>query len=145
MIESARIRRTTHRGRGQSNESTSSTGRLRALTLGAATVIALSGIAFATPAKDDELLKDEKHRLEQATKTFTGRNQGGSAWNIEVVGHNDLGGRGFNADVWTHEGFAYVGQWGFADWATGNSRFCPIAPNNGVAVVDATRPASPEW
>ena len=42
-----------------------------------------------------------------------------------AVGHTDLGARGFNADVWAHEGYAYVGQWGFADWATGNNRFCP--------------------
>ena len=51
--------------------------------------------------------------------------KGGSAWNIEVVGQDDLGGRGFNGDVWTHEGFAYVGHWGFTDWATGKHRFCP--------------------
>ncbi len=62
---------------------------------------------------------------------------------MEVVGHNDLGARGFNADVWTHEGYAYIGHWGFTDWATGNSRFCPSGPNNGVAVVDARNPSNP--
>jgi len=117
---------------------------LRAVTLAAATVVALNGIAFAARSNDDELLKDETHRLEQATKTFSGGNKGGSFWNIEVVGHHDLGGRGFNGDVWTHEGFAYVGHWGFTDWATGNSRFCPVAPNNGVVVLDALRPENPE-
>ncbi len=67
---------------------------------------------------------------------------------MAVVGHTDLGGRGFNADVWEHEGFAYVGQWGFTDWAQGSQeRFCPNTdssdPNNGVMVVDARNPTSP--
>jgi hypothetical protein len=32
--------------------------------------------------------------------------------NFEVVGHTDLGGDGFHADVWGHDGYAYVGIWG---------------------------------
>ena len=32
-----------------------------------------------------------------------------------AVGHDDLGGRGYNADVWVHEQHAYVGSWGFSD------------------------------
>jgi hypothetical protein len=116
---------------------------LHALALAAAAVIALSGIALAAPSNRGELLKDEAHRLEQVKKTFSGGNKDGSAWNIEVVGHNDLGRRGFNADVWAHDGFSYVGHWGFTDWATGNARFCPEAPNNGIAVLDATDPANP--
>jgi hypothetical protein len=75
--------------------------------------------------------------------SFSGGNKGGSAWNVEVVGHTDLGGRGFNADVWTHRGIAYVGHWGFPDWATGNDRFCPSIPNNGVAVIDVHDPTAP--
>ena len=64
---------------------------------------------------------------------------------MEVVGQNDLGGRGFNADVWVHEGYAYVGHWGFSDWASGSkTRFCPSPPNNGVAVVDVSDPANPD-
>ena len=62
---------------------------------------------------------------------------------MEVVGHNDLGGRGFNADVWVHDGVAYVGHWGFADWATGNARFCPEQPDSGVAALDVSDPANP--
>lgn len=70
--------------------------------------------------------------------------ESGSAMNIEVVGHHDLGGRGFNADVWAHEGFAYVGHWGFIDWSAGTkTRFCPEAPDNGVVVVDARDPVHP--
>jgi hypothetical protein len=72
----------------------------------------------------------------------------GEANNIVVVGHTDLGGRGFNADVWEHEGFAYVGQWGFTDWAQGaKERFCPNTdssdPANGVLIVDARNPEAP--
>lgn len=70
--------------------------------------------------------------------------RGGSALNMVLVGHNDLGGRGFNADVWVFGGFAYVGQWGFQDWSPGGeNRFCPGFPNNGVAIVDARRPSDP--
>ncbi|MGH2946021.1 MAG: hypothetical protein ACRDPC_07145 [Solirubrobacteraceae bacterium] len=58
-----------------------------------------------------------------------------------AVGHHDLGGRGFNADVWVHERYAYVGSWGFSDWAQGSKeRFCP---NDGVAVVKTLDPARP--
>ena len=65
----------------------------------------------------------------------------GSALNMVAVGHDTLGGRGFNADVWVHEQYAYVGSWGFSDWANGSKdRFCP---NDGVAVVDTRNPARP--
>ena len=39
-----------------------------------------------------------------------------------AVGHNDLGGRGYNADVWVHEQHAYVGSWGFTDYASGSKQ-----------------------
>src|ERR671912_872686 len=67
-----------------------------------------------------------------------------SALNMEVVGHNDLGGRGYNADVWVHDGYAYVGSWGFEDWANGSkNRFCPEPSRSGVKVVDVRDPANP--
>ncbi len=72
-----------------------------------------------------------------------GGQKAGSAWNMAVVGQNDLGGRGFNGDVWVHDGVSYVGQWGFIDWATGNDRFCPTGPDSGVAVIDVHDPANP--
>ena len=98
----------------------------------------------AAPSTDDELLKDEKHFLEQSNKTYNGGNKGGSVWNMVAVGHNTLGDRGFNGDVWYHKGYAYVGHWGFADWA-GRERgcFCPEPPKNGVAVLDVRDPARP--
>jgi hypothetical protein len=115
-----------------------------ALTVSSICSVALAGLVLSAPSNSGELLKDEQHRLEQSTRQFHGGNKAGSASNIEVVGQSSLGERGFNADVWTHEGFAYVGHWGFTDWATGNDRFCPAAPNSGVAVVDATDPGDPE-
>jgi hypothetical protein len=115
----------------------------RSMALAIAATLALASAALASPSNDDELLKTEKYLLEQSNKTYTGGNRAGSAWNIEVVGQNDLGGRGYNADVFTHKGFAYVGHWGFTDWATGNGRFCPEEPNSGIAVVDARDPAHP--
>ncbi|HYU50879.1 MAG TPA: hypothetical protein VEO91_13230 [Candidatus Limnocylindria bacterium] len=113
-----------------------------AAVLATTAVLALSSVALSSPAKDDELLKDEQHRLAEL-KTNDNGTKAGSAWNMEAVGHHSLGDRGFNADVWVHDGFAYVGHWGFTDWATGNTRFCPAEPNNGVAVVDVRDPSNP--
>jgi hypothetical protein len=100
-------------------------------------VLLTASAALAPPTNDDELLKDEKHRLQQSKTEFEGGQKAGSARNMVVVGHHDIGGRGFNADVWAHEGFAYIGHWGFTDWSAGSkTRFCPEEPNNGVAVID---------
>jgi len=75
---------------------------MRRLGLAAVAAAALAFAAAAlTAPSSDELLKDEKHFYEQSQKTYEGGNKAGSAWNMEVVGHNDLGGRGFNGDVWT--------------------------------------------
>ena len=113
-----------------------------ALGVGAALMFALA--VGAAPSNDDELLKDEKHFLEQSNKTYNGGNKGGSVWNMVAVGHNTLGDRGFNGDVWYHKGYAYVGHWGFADWAgRERGRFCPEPPKNGVAVLDVRDPARP--
>ena len=100
--------------------------------------LAAAGAAL-TASNADELLKDERHRLAQAQKLYNEGAKAGSISNMVVLAHNDLGGRGFNGDVWAHEGYAYVGHWGFTDWATGNNRFCPEPPNSGVAVVDARK------
>jgi hypothetical protein len=121
---------------------------MRRVSLGAVLAVAISLLtatgALTVPKNQDELLKEELHRLAQMNKQFTGGQKAGEALNMEVVGHTDLGGRGFNADVWFHEGYAYVGHWGFTDWAQGSKqRFCPDDPNNGVAVVDATDPTEP--
>jgi hypothetical protein len=109
----------------------------------AALALAFTTVALPHGDDGDGTLKDERHFKEQAEKTYEGGNKAGSAWNMVAVGHEDLDARGFNGDVWVHDGFAYVGQWGFTDWATGNSRFCPTDENRGVAVVDVREPAKP--
>jgi hypothetical protein len=116
--------------------------RMLLVVMGLAICIGVSA-AMGAPSNGDELLKDEKHFLEQANKVYKGGQKSGSAVNMTVVGHTDLGGRGFNGDVWVHDGYAYVGHWGFQDWATGNDRFCPDAPSSGVAVIDVSDPESP--
>ncbi len=80
-----------------------------------------------------------------SARADSGGSNAGEAFNIEVVGHNDLGGRGFNADVWVHNGYAYVGQWGFGDWASGSKdRFCPQGSNTSALILDARDPANPQ-
>lgn len=81
----------------------------------AAAALVFAGLALTAPANESDLLKDETHFKAQADKTYEGGNKGGSAKNMIALGHTDLGARGFNADVWVHGGYAYVGQWGFAD------------------------------
>jgi hypothetical protein len=120
---------------------------MRRLVVGlalAAAALTFTAVAATAPTNDDELLMDEKHFLEQSNKTYSGGNKGGSAWNMVAVGHNSLGDRGFNGDVWYHAGYAYVGHWGFADWAgRERGRFCPSPPNSGVAVIDVRNPSNP--
>jgi hypothetical protein len=77
-------------------------------------------------------------------ETLSGAAAAGSASGLAVVGRNAVGGRGYNADVWVHEAYAYVGSWGFSDWNTGgDQRFCPDDAQNGVAVIDARNPTAP--
>ena len=108
------------------------------LALGLAiAALAFAGTAITASSNSDELLKDEKHFLEQSSKTYNGGQKAMQiSSNLEVVAHNSLDDRGFNADVWAHKGYAYVGHWGFQDWASGSkNRFCPEEPSSGVAVV----------
>ncbi|MGE5690819.1 MAG: LVIVD repeat-containing protein [Pseudomonadota bacterium] len=108
-----------------------------------AAALAFSAAALSHADDGDGGIKDHHHFYEQALKDYAGGTKAGSAWNMVAVGHNDLGARGFNGDVWEYEGYAYVGQWGFADWAPGNDRFCPSGDKRGVAVVDVRDPADP--
>ena len=56
---------------------------------------------------------------------------------LEVIGYEPLGGRGLNADVWLHRGFAYIGT-----WAAGSDR-TRGCPGTGVKIVDLATPAEP--
>jgi hypothetical protein len=59
------------------------------------------------------------------------------ARNFTVLGHHDLGGGGFNADVWLHGTTAYVGVWGRDP---SEEITCPAS---GVKVVDIADPTAP--
>src|SRR6266511_2427793 len=100
-----------------------------------AAILSMGTLAAASPSSD--LLPNEQHYLDDNS---TGNNgtKSGSALNMVQVGQTSLADRGFNGDVFVHEGFAYVGRWGFFD--PQHPQFCPAG---GVAVIDATNPASP--
>ena len=117
-----------------------------AAVMAAGMVLVGVAAAVASQQPSGEGLKEHAQFSRQSLRTYTGGIKGASASNMEAVAHVDLGGRGFNADVWTHKGYAYVGQWGFSDWSAGNSRFCPSDDSTrGVAVVDARDPANARW
>jgi hypothetical protein len=106
--------------------------------------VATSGITLAGPDKNsEELFPNERRILSNSQKTYKDGTKAGSASNMVVVGHEGIGDRGFNADVWVHGGFAYIGHWGFQDWATGNTRFCPEIPDSGVSVIDVRNASTP--
>jgi hypothetical protein len=51
---------------------------------------------------------------------------------LRLVGSHNIGGRGFNGDVWIHRKVAYIGAWGG-----------PVCPGRGVAAIDVARPGRP--
>lgn len=108
--------------------------------LAAAMLTALVATAGpASAARDPELLPNEQNLVDKSQKSFSEGVKSGSSRNMVAVGQNDLGGRGFNADVFVHRGFAYVGRWGFQDRS--HPQFCPS--DGGIAVIDARDPAAP--
>ena len=66
-----------------------------AATLAAVLVLLSASAALAPPTN-----KDEQHRLQQSQTLYQGGQKAAQAFNMEVVGQHDLGGHGFNADVW---------------------------------------------
>ncbi len=61
------------------------------------------------------------------------------SWNLEQIGFHDLGGFGWNSDVWAHGDYAYVGIWR-------GGGFCPNRHSDrgsGVKVIDISDPANP--
>ncbi len=110
----------------------------RALIVLAMATVALCLPALAFAATNDELLPNEQHFLDSSQQTFNNGTKSGSVLNMVAVGQNDLGGRGFNGDVYVYKNFAYVGRWGFFD--SSHPGFCP---SGGVSVLDARDPAHP--
>ena len=103
----------------------------RPALIGIALASAMTLIAAGPAAAHDS--PDGRNGLEQAAEMVTSPPvpEGAVTDNFRVLGHDDLGGGGLNADVWGHEGFAYVGVW---------SASCPAT---GVKVVDIRRPTDP--
>lgn len=105
-----------------------------------------SSVALGDPEPDNELVSRIPTRSSNSQGDLSGSPETGVASNMEIVGSNGLGGRGFNADVWVHKHrggryVAYVGQWGFGD-PTQPER-CPSGDRSGVKVIDVTDPAAP--
>jgi hypothetical protein len=57
---------------------------------------------------------------------------------LTLVGQNDLGGGGFNTDVWAQGKTAYVGTWGAF---TPEGLFCPATGTKVIDIADPTDPA----
>lgn len=111
---------------------------------GLAALLGLPAPGPTAPAAGPELDADNLialSALASPTGELAGSPGEGVAVNMEMVGHNDLAGRGFNADVWVHKEVAYVGQWGFGD-ASHPDR-CPTGAPSGVRVLDVSDPSNP--
>ncbi len=102
--------------------------------------LASTTLALSAAGGDDSLLPNEKHFLDKLSGKTSKGVKGGSAFNMVAVGQNDIGGRGFNGDVFVHNGLAYVGRWGFFERQ--HPGFCP--QDGGIAVFDVSDPANPK-
>jgi len=109
-----------------------------ALGVLAAALLAVA-IAVAASTNNDSLLPNEQHFLDSKSSNTSNGTKGGSAFNMVAVGQNDLGLRGFNGDVYVHNGLAYVGRWGFFD--PSHPGLCP--QDGGIAVLDVHDPSNP--
>jgi hypothetical protein len=123
---------------------------MRRVVMGGVVVLATLMVVVAAAAASQEAggegIKEHAQFGRLAELQYDGGVKAGAAWNMKAVAHVDLAARGYNADVWTHKGYAYVGQWGFSDWAPGNDRFCPSDESTrGAAVIDARVPAQAKW
>jgi hypothetical protein len=81
---------------------------------------------------DERLLRAAQQVKASAAATAAGPRQARSA-NLTLVSSVPL--PGFNADVWGHKGFAYVGSWGID-----TNGFCPAT---GVRIIDLSDPSHP--
>lgn len=91
------------------------------------------------PAATSDFVAEGRTQMTQRTAAVGGEHGEAAARparsrNLTAVGSHDLGGRGFNADVWAHDDHAYVGTWGIFDLA---------CPNDGTVVVDISDPSEP--
>jgi len=115
-----------------------------AWTLGLALVLGL--FPFTSSADPDDGHLAESALLSAITRNGGGEKAGqeqnkGEISGLTVIAHNDIGGRGFNADIWAHKGFAYIGQWGYGD--SSHPAACPSGDKSGVKVLDLAKPDIP--
>ena len=80
-----------------------------AFVLAAIAALVVSSVALSAPSKNDELLKDEQHRLTDL-KTSDNGTKAGSAWNIEVVGQDSLGDRGEGQEICCRSQLTVLGR-----------------------------------
>lgn len=107
----------------------------------AAMLVAQSALAGDPPSKADAGRQNALDHLNERARAAYGlanhappSNPPGEpavAEGFEVVGHNALGARDTNADVWVHGDTAYVGTWAFP--CTGR----------GVKIIDVNDPTAP--
>lgn len=93
--------------------------------------------ADASPGPGELLQLFSDHRVPAVASSELGNSdsQADRSRNLSLIGSNDLGGGGFNTDVWAHGDFAYVGTWG------AGPDFCP---NHGTKVIDISDPSNPQ-
>lgn len=102
----------------------------------------LAGMLTAPAGADEasEIVAEARERMTARMPAVGGEHGKAAARttrsrNLTAVGSHDLGGRGFNADVWAHGDHAYVGTWGIFEFA---------CPNDGTQVVDVSDPSEPQ-
>ncbi|MDQ3885825.1 MAG: hypothetical protein M3308_02110 [Actinomycetota bacterium] len=109
--------------------------RSRAYLAGLFALVLAVTLAGPSTAAPQQATSHRGDRLAEAARRVTpAASSAAQAKRFKLVGHSRLGGGGFNADVWAHRGFAYVGVWGAGPEA------CPAT---GVKVVDYRNPRRP--
>ena len=113
--------------------------RLSASMALTAALVVLLALVPAAGARSRPAAPDPNKRLAQAAGRLTQASASATAAaarqrGFRLVGHSTVGGGGFNADVWAHRGYAYLGVWG------AGPEHCPAS---GVKVVDVRHPSQP--
>src|SRR2546428_11456970 len=100
-------------------------------------LLGTSVLSLATPSPDDLaddpltsfIEKNGGGGTGDGTKAGEEENNGANR-NLEVIGHNDIGNRGFNADIYAHKGVGSIGQWGSG--ISNSPKACPPRAKPGV-------------
>ena len=109
------------------------------LAIAVSSILVQSAFGAAPPSKADHGLQNALDQLNARARAYGLANHAPPgdpsgapvSHGFEAVGHNSLGGRDSNGDVWVHDGYAYVGTW--RDPCTGR----------GVKIIDVSDPSAP--